>query len=345
MSDAIAVLAEHGLVTETGHTESTGGRPATLLDVPVEVGGVLAADVGGAQLRVCVANLRGQLVDLFEVETPSDPRELEETISRAFADMRDRLPGRVLATCIAVAGIVHPQTKAISMTSNVPGWTASSIPSWLAELDGPLMVENEANAGVFGEAQSGIAVGVRDVLFVSIGAGIGSGMIQDGRLVRGTTGAAGEIGLMVGSWSGDAASTPLERVASGPALLRHYRRCGGTATKNPVELFALAERGDAAAQEAIDRGLDALAMALTNATLMIDPQLIVLGGGLATVGDLLAKPLEQRTRRFLSTEPPPIAVCHLGAHAALRGAASLAAKSAVSRLVTTLDAKVFGSRG
>ncbi len=342
MSDAIALLAEHGLVTETGQAESTGGRPATLLDVPAEVGGVLAVDVGGSLLRVCAADLRGELLEFFEAPTPSDPTKLQEVMGSALAAMRDCLTGDVLATCIAVAGIVHPRTKSISMTSNVPGWSANSIPDWLTESGGPLLIENEANAGAIGEAQFGAAVGVRDVLFVSLGAGIGSGLLHNGHLVRGVTGAAGEMGLMVGCWSEHA--TALEKVASGTSLVRRYEELGGSAASSPAELFHRAAQDDEPARTALEAGLDALAVALTNAILMIDPELVVLGGGLATVGDQLSASLCDRIGRLLSTEPPRIVVGHLGTQAALRGAASLAARSAVDRVVAGLDAKAFPAR-
>ncbi len=339
VSDAISLLVEYGLVTETGSVEATGGRPATVLDIAGGVGGVLAADVGGSLLRVCAADLRGNLIGPVEAPTPRNSSELRETMASALANMRERLAGDVLAACVAVAGIVHPTTQKISMTSNVPGWTASSIPDWLEQLDGPLIIENEANAGVFGEARFGAAVGVRDVLFVSLGAGIGSALLHKGQLVRGVTGAAGEMGLMVGCWSDP--PVPLEQVASGTALLGRYREMGGTAASKPADLFELAEHGDPAARSALDIGLGALAVALTNAILMTDPALVVLGGGLANAGNLLPQSLHARLRALLSTEPPPIVVGSHGVQAALRGAASLAARAAVDRVVARIDAKVF----
>ncbi len=343
ISDAISVLAEHGLVTETGSVEATGGRPATLLDVPAQVGGVLAADVGGSQLRVCAADLRGHLLDSVEVPTPPNPGELQETMGSALVSMRERLAGEVLATCVAVAGIVHPETQTISMTSNVPGWSASSIPDWLEKLDAPLLIENEANAGVFGEARFGAAAGGRDVLFVSLGAGIGSGMLHKGQVVHGVTGAAGEMGLMVGCWSEEPVA--LERVASGVSLLRRYTEMGGTVASRPADLFELAENGDEAARSTLDVGLGALSIALTNAILMTDPELVVLGGGLATAGALLPQALRARLRTLMSTEPPPVVIGALGVRAALRGAASLAARAAVGRLVRRIDSKAFHGRG
>lgn len=346
VSDALAVLAEEGLVIEAGYAGPTGGRRAVLSDLSGEVGGVLAADVGGSDLRVCAANLRGQCLACREVPTPRDPTALRVAFSRALREMCDGLPGKVLAVCIAVAGIVHPRTSTISMTSNVPGWTVQSMPKWLGELDAPLIIENEANAGAFGEARFGAAVGIRDVLFVSIGAGIGSGLIQDGRLVRGTTGAAGEIGLMVGGWSGKVYLSRLEDLASGTALLRNYKKHGGLADCNPADLFTFATSGDMAAKRSINTALDALAASLTNSTLMIDPEMIVLGGGLAAgAGELLSEALQQRLKKLLPTERPPrVVTSTLGAHGALRGAASLAARAAVSELVEAVDTKVTGRR-
>ena len=332
---AVNSLIERDYVVESGRAGSTGGRPAGVLELSPGLGGVLAVDLGGMRMRVAAADLRGELLTHHTVVTPSDPSALQRQLVRALGEVRQELAGPVRASCLSIAGVVDPETGEISMTTNIEGWVGGRAPRWLKKFGEPLLVENEANIAAFGEYQRGAARGCRTALFLALGAGVGSGLIIDGQLFRGANGAAGEIGLARLACDGNSAQ--LEREVAGPALVARYRSLQGGKVDDPVELFHRARQGDAVAATVIGEALDRLSVAVANAILLVDPERVVVGGGLAVAGDLLVGPLRERVYDLLDTSRPELAISVLGPDAALVGACSLAAQTAVEELASELD--------
>src|SRR5262249_46563857 len=152
----------------------------------------------------------------------------------------------VRAVAVAVPGAVDPVTRAIANIENVPDWRSDVLHQVLAGFDAPVLIENEANLAAFGEHRLGGAQGAASVLFVALGAGIGAGLMLDGNLFRGATGAAGEIGYLRARL-GDGPAT-LEEQAGAQGVVRRYRAHGGDGDARSAEaVFGRAQAGDPAA--------------------------------------------------------------------------------------------------
>ena len=248
------------------------------------------------------------------------------------------LSGGLLVQCarfVTIAGTVNADSREISLTTNILGWRDTKPPTWLARFGVPVLVENEANMAAFSEYRYGAAAGTSVALFLALGAGVGAGVLINGQLFRGATGAAGEIGRSrTTSRAGDEV---LEQQTAAPGLLARYRQMKGVDLRNPVELFSLAQQGDRTAGVVVAQALDQLAIAVTNAILLVDPQRIIVGGGISTAGDLLLKPLQERVSTLLDAAPPEFVVGKLGPDAALLGAAAFAAQAAAERLVSEVS--------
>jgi predicted NBD/HSP70 family sugar kinase len=332
---AVQELVERGYVAESGQAASTGGRPARLLDVARGLGGVLAVDIGGSNLRFAAADLRGTFAYRATISTShalTGRRSLEDVVLDGLAAARSQLTGPVRALAVSIAGIVDPSTGAISRVDNVPRWREGDDLSWLAELSDRVLVDNEANLGALGERRALGAGAPDDLLFVALGAGIGAGLVLDGALYRGATGAAGEIGLLrLG-----ARAVELERAAAAGALAADYARRTGRSDVAPEDVVDRARAGDEAARASLDAVVAELATGIANAVIVLNPSIVVLGGGLALAEERLLEPLRRRVSELVPA-PPRVVVGRLGAEAALVGAVEWAADAAVADVVGELQ--------
>jgi predicted NBD/HSP70 family sugar kinase len=335
VTDAVTSLLERDYVREAGRASSTGGRPAGLLEVSPSLGGVLAADIGGLRMRIAAADVAGRILARKVLPTPGNAADLRAALLSALAEVRAEVVGPSRTLCLSIAGVVNPATGEISATDNVASWSEAKAPDWLRDQAEVLLTENEANMAAFGEYHRGAARGTQIVMLVALGAGIGAGLMVGGQLYRGATGAAGEIGLS--RTSADPAARDLERMVAGPALTIAYRERTGRELGNPAELFRLAAEGDAAAAAVVEAALDQLAVVLTNALLVVNPERVIIGGGLATAGDLLLEPLRRRIGTLLMTSLPDFVLSELGPDAALAGAITRASHLALERLAAELD--------
>jgi predicted NBD/HSP70 family sugar kinase len=340
---AVQDLRSRGLVAESGIGASTGGRRPRILDLAPDIGVVLVVDIGAINLRVGVANLRGSILASKTIPTPtsSDPEHLRTALVSGLAAMRDEMPGRVHAIGVAVAAVVNPDSDEISLATNIPGWRDVDLHDWLEDFGAPVLVDNEANLAAVGEYAQIEEERPMTVLFLAIGAGIGAGLILNGELFRGATGAAGEIGyLRVPSGDG---TVELEREAGAAAVVRRYRDHGGDAPRPTAEsVFALAAAGDRAAAAAVGEVVDRLALGIANAIVTVDPRVVVLGGGLGAAGGVLLEPLRERIAGLVPVIPE-MRPSALGPVAALAGAAWWAAQNARQAIEIELErASVLG---
>src|SRR3954454_4566753 len=195
ITTAVHQLQALGFVTETGTAASTGGRRATLIGLSSALGCVLAVDVGAINVRVAASDLAGRVVErrTFAAATATSPRRFRQVLVEALEDLAAQAPGPPLAVTVAVPAVVDPHSRRVSL-STVPGGPSGDPSRWLDHLGAPVLVENEANMAAYGEFVLGSARGAASVLFLALGAGIGAGVVIEGRLYRGATGAAGEIG-------------------------------------------------------------------------------------------------------------------------------------------------------
>jgi predicted NBD/HSP70 family sugar kinase len=333
---AVQELRAQRFVDETGTVASTGGRRATIIELARSLGCVLAVDVGAINVRLAAADVAGRIFEqrTFPTSSTPDAKRFRQVLVAALDELSQASDGPVLAITLAVPAIVEPQTRRVSLAT-IAGWPKGDPARWLARFAAPVLVENEANLGAIGECTHGSARGAGDVLFVAIGAGVGAGVVIGGRLYRGATGAAGEVGFL--RRSGSAPPLELELEAAGPAIVRHYHEAGGGDDVQTAEtVFERAGLGDAPARTAVAAAIDELAVGIANAIIVLNPEIVVLGGGLGGAGSALFGPLRERIEPLVPAMPT-LVPAELGADSALVGATVWAAQEAQGRLRASLE--------
>jgi glucokinase len=227
---------------------------------------------------------------------------------------------------LALPGIVDERTGTAITSSNL-GWRDVPFGELARERTGlPVAIGHDVRAGGLAEAVLGAGRGVPDFLFLPIGTGVAAAMILDGELYRGPAGWAGELGHVVVRPEGGEScfcgrTGCLEAYASAAAIVRRH----GDPALSAEEVIALAESGDPRALRVWTEALDALATAIDTYTMLLDPSLVVVGGGLGDAGATLLDPLAERLATTMTLRPaPPLTTARLGSRAAVLGAAILA---------------------
>jgi glucokinase len=284
---------------------------------------VIALDVGGTVMKGALLGPDGVLRGLER--RPTGAERGPEAVVAALLDFAAELAGTddagVSAAGIAVPGLIDQATGTALYSVNL-GWREVPLRALATERLGlPVVIAHDVRAGGLAEAALGAGRG-RDFLFVPVGTGIAAAIVIDGRPYPGVTGDSGELGHLTvrpgDERCGCGRRGCLEAYASAAALARR----GGAPAR---EVIARAAAGDRRARAVWDEALDALADALATATLLLDPGLIVLGGGLAESGEALLAPLATRlAERLEFRAAPPLARAAFGDLATLRGAGLLA---------------------
>jgi glucokinase len=231
----------------------------------------------------------------------------------------------ISAVGVAVPGIYYAATGLV-WAPNLPGWDHIPLRDELAKkLPVRIVLDSDRAAYVTGEQWLGAARGLADVIFLAVGTGIGAGIISGGRLIRG----AGDIAGAVGWFALDPRAKEIynrvgcfEAEAAGPSLAR--RAGGGLTTEAIIER---ARQGDAAAQQIVDETVRYLAMGVANLVSALNPQMIVMGGGLMQAGGLFLEPLRREMLQWaqpIAAKQVRIELSALGEDAGLLGAARLA---------------------
>jgi predicted NBD/HSP70 family sugar kinase len=335
ISLALADLERWKLVQAVGHRSGNTGRAAVLYVVRPEAGYVIAVDVGRAWIRLALANLAGDvLVRRTEPSQASSSQKLVAQISkrvRALAAEAGVPYQKITFTVIGSPGFVDPRSGTIRLAPNLAGWGHPGVLEALKEQLGPkFVVENDVKLATLGEQAHGQGKGISNFALVSIGTGIGMGIVIEGRLYRGSRGAAGEIGyLPLGEPEGRTATRGwLESVAAADGVVATARQLGIKGPLTAKQVFEAAQSGDADAKEAVLMEAEHLARAVAAVTSVIDPELIILGGGIGGNGELLIKPMEKRLRSLLRVPSPKIVVSALGDDAVVLGALATALATA-----------------
>ena len=310
-----------------------------------EVSYAVGVDIGGTKIAAGVVTSGGQVLRKATAPTPQDQDDLVQHILAIIKDLQSHYPG-VAAVGVGAAGMIDWPTGHIRWAPN-NSYSDLPLQQLLAEGSGlPAFVENDANAAAWAEAVVGAGAGLSNVIVLTIGTGIGAGIILNGELQRGETGIAGEAGHIIinpvgGEVCGCGATGCLEAMASGTALGRAGRRAAavdpggrlaqlaGTAANVTGEtVYQAALAGDPTARQLFDELGYWLGVGIASLVNVFDPQLVVLGGGLVTTGDLLLAPTHRCFERFVFARPhrtlPALALARMGADAGVIGAALLA---------------------
>lgn len=297
---------------------------------------VVGVDIGGTKIAAGLVSRTGEAQGTARVATPDGGAEaVLDTVAELVAEVGSELP--VAAIGVAAPGIVEPGTGVVtSATAIVPGWSGARVrPGLVARTGAEVVVDNDVRVMALGEAAAGNASEASDVLYVSVGTGIGGAFLRDGRLVRGARGSAGEIAHLPAPSVGSIACgcghyDHVEAIAAGPAIAAAYRaRCTAASTPELPEVVHRMCAGDADAAAVIREAATVLGRCLSGIVTACDVDAIVLGGGVAQIGDDFVRPLEDVL--CAEVRPPgraiPVLPAVLGTDAPVIGAGLLAWQS------------------
>ncbi|MFI5184542.1 MAG: ROK family protein, partial [Vicinamibacteria bacterium] len=277
----------------------------------------VGVDLGGTQLRMAAVNSDGFLVsDLLSIPTGIEfgPSDLEGHLANLAGRVRSVVGDAVAALGFGTAGVIHPGP--LTQSDNLPRLNGVDLDILVKGVFGcPVRIENDARCFSLAEARFGAGRGARSLWGITLGTGVGCGIVIDGRLHRGSTSEAGEV------WRIPLRGAPLERALSGAGVVQAYRAAGGDAPEG-IDAAGVAERargGDSAAREAWSSFGEDLAFLCECAACLIDPDRIVLGGSISKSRDLFEPALGRR----LGDRAARLAWAELGPAAGVIGAAAL----------------------
>lgn len=321
---ALAELEELGLVEQVGRRRGSTGRAPRIYRLRSRAGGALAIDVGRSWVRGARIDLAGQVQE--RTELGADGRSataLVDQILRLADDLTTDAEIHLIShTVLGSPGVYDAAADVIRLAPNLPGWESASVLGRLRDaLPGELVVENDINLAALAELDHlrGLGDPADTLVFVSVGTRLGMGIVSDGRLLRGARGAAGEISYLPADPSSVAGSTRLEELTGSASIVRAARDAG-LEVGSAEAVFDAARQGSPRAREVVAAEAERLALALAAVVAVLDPPLIILGGGVGRNGDLLLGPVRADLERRLPLAPPEMRISQLGVDAPLQGA-------------------------
>lgn len=278
-------------------------------------------DLGGTKMLGVIVDHEGTV--LVSEEQPTLAAEGSDAVMARMADLVRRLIGQcgrsVIGVGVATAGTLDPQDGTVQFAGNL-GWTQVPLGRTLErELELPVKVENDANAAAYGEWKAGAGRGTRDCVFVTVSTGIGGGIVSGGKLIRGRSSSAGELGHITLDWNGPvcpcgnvgclelyasgtaigkaAAAAAAADEAEGRALLQLTGGHPDRITSREVALAA--SSGDPLSLRILREAGRALGVGLVSFVHVANPDLIILGGGASRIGEPLLGPMEETFRKHV----------------------------------------------
>lgn len=274
----------------------------------------VGVDFGGTSIKIGVC--RGEELIETDEAIPTADYPGPDALIHAMADRIARLRTRyqdISAIGVGVPGLVDFDSGFVHVLTNVPGWRHIPLRKILGDLTGlPVTVENDANAMAYAEWRYGAARGMRNVVALTLGTGVGGGLILNGQLYRGSHFAAGEIGQMSIHFDGVSGHYgnlgALEKYVGNNQIAEHAALRYGQAGLHreakdctPKAIAEAAHAGDHVARQIWGEVADWLGTALASIAWLLNPDAFVIGGGVAQAGNLLFDPLEQKMKSMLST--------------------------------------------
>lgn len=315
---ALTNLTAAGLVLPAGNSEGHAGPAAFRYRANQRAGFTAAIDIGRSWVRIAVTDLGG--VELAYAEVPNRARSAGglvadiERLATTTATAAGITWPDVVTTVVGSPGVFDEETDRFRLVPNLSGWGRRGLLGELRRaLGAGLVIENDINLAAVGEQTFGAARGMRDFVLVSVGTGVGMGIVVGGKLYRGSSGAAGEAAYLPvinpreaaptrhGAGEGKAGGGPgrglLEEAASASGFLRDARESGLTSMKHPKDVFDAAAAGNEIASEVVFREAERLGLAIAAAVALLDPEAVIVTGGLGRNLELMRTALEETLRR------------------------------------------------
>lgn len=272
---------------------------------------LIGIDLGGTNIKGALLDRDGHTLQKIRITTEAD-KGPQEVVTRIVHLIEELIQwGQVLKEDIAGIGIGVPgqidyQSGKVVFAPNL-NFHDLPIKSMLEEKTGlPVFLDNDGNVAALGEMWSGAGMGYKNIVAVTIGTGIGGGIIIDGHLLRGVSGSAGEIGHMIIKENGPRCncgkSGCLETLTAAPAILREAHSAIKTGQKTILaefeeleakDVFVAAGSGDPIARGIINRSAFYIGLAIANLINLLNPEVVIIGGGVARAGDILIDPIRQ----------------------------------------------------
>jgi glucokinase len=307
---------------------------------------IVGVDLGGTKIDAVLADDCGNIRkrELKETLAAEGPNAVIKRVVDAIKAVSSG--SKIAAVGIGAAGIIDVEKEVITFSPNLPGWRNIKLKDILErELGLKTFVDNDATVAAMAEHKFGLAVGCDHLIFITLGTGIGGGIITNGNVYRGASGSAGEIGHMMidingppcgcgkkGCWEALASGSALEREARAKieegvntSIPKYARAKGGRITAKGVYLAA--QDGDETAMDLIEQLGFYLGVGLANLINIFNPQLVVVGGGVSRMGEMLLVPARKTIREHafeISAKAARVEVSSLGYDAGPLGAVALA---------------------
>jgi glucokinase len=306
---------------------------------------ILAADFGATNLRAAIVDASGEVLSRRQAETPATANAdaILDQVVGLLSNVASEAPERPSAACIAIAGLVDAVAGKLIISPNAPGFRNLVLTQPVSKALGiPCLLENDASAAGLGEHRFGAGRGFRHLVHVTVGTGIGGGLVLDGHLYRGARGLAGEIGHMILDPSGPSCNCGsrgcLEAMASGTAFAERARRLiasgrspalaeiVGSEDPSGEHLFQAATEGDTVSEAEIRNAGHMLGLGIGSLINVLNPEIITISGGLLVLGDMYFGPMRQAISSLAYGPAAGVEIrfSELGQDAGLLGAAAVA---------------------
>jgi glucokinase len=335
-------LVELGLVHDAGQLSGRPGRSATLYEIAPDAGVLAAVDIGGSNIRIAITDVRGRILEERREATSSGggPRIVEQAtdlVTSALSSARGRAEP-LTAVAVSVPGVVDPDGSTVHYAINIDQFAPFDFREALSDtLQAQVVLENNVNLAALGERWRGAAQDLSTFVVVAVGAGIGAGILHEGKLLRGSHGSAGEVAFLPPYGGLIRNSTMRHDAAGGLRLLEEARSRSGWHGPPPTsveELFRLAAAGNKPAAELVEQEGAHIASVIAAICAVVDPEKVILTGGIGGNVDLIDR--VDKLVAGMAAFPPPVIGSDLGARASLVGAVWLGSRVVRRKLLSTI---------
>ena len=306
-------------------------------------------DVGGTGVKAGVVDESGRIIAKATIKTAVEKgadavmEDMAEVAGQAV-EKAGLAMEEIEAIGIGIPGVLDPATGIVPFCTNL-GWHQVPVIERMHELTGrPIYVDNDATVAALAESVAGVSAGVKNSVFLTLGTGVGGGIVIDGKVYSGTHGVASELGHHITHMGGELCTCGnrgcWERYASATALIRMGKEAAAAHPESALARFTdltakdvvdSAKAGDETALALFDQYTEELALGMVNIINFLDPEIIAIGGGVSAAGEFLLEPIRQKLKKYVFYKDLPyseIKLATMGNDAGIVGAAMLGRKDA-----------------